>query len=30
MFWLGFGIGVFLGGNIGIILMALFKASNNG
>jgi hypothetical protein len=25
MFWLGLGIGFFIGGNFGVILMALFK-----
>ncbi len=25
MFWLGLGVGFFLGGNFGVILMALFK-----
>ena len=27
MFWLGLCIGVVLGGNIGVITMALFKAN---
>jgi hypothetical protein len=27
MFWLGFCIGVVVGGNIGVIAMALFKAN---
>lgn len=26
MFWLGFGIGTVIGGNLGVIIMALFKA----
>lgn len=30
MFWLGFGIGTVIGGNLGIIIMALFKVSRNG
>lgn len=25
MFWLGLGVGFFIGGNFGVILMALFK-----
>jgi|GEM_PF-1539445 len=25
MFWLGLGVGFFVGGNFGVILMALFK-----
>ena len=25
MFWLGMGVGVFVGGNFGVLLMALFK-----
>ena len=29
MFWLGLGIGVVLGANFGIFLMALFKIRKN-
>lgn len=29
MFWLGLGIGTVIGGNLGVILMALFKANKN-
>ena len=29
MFWTGFAIGVLVGGNIGVIVMALFKISKN-
>ena len=29
MFWVGMAVGVVLGGNLGVILMALFKASKN-
>jgi hypothetical protein len=29
MFWLGFGIGILLGGNLGVIIMALFTADKN-
>ena len=29
MFWIGFLVGAFLGGNIGVIVMALFKANKN-
>ena len=25
MFWLGFGIGVVIGGNLGVVVMSLFK-----
>ncbi len=28
MFWLGMTIGIFIGGNFGVILMALFKNKN--
>ena len=30
MFWLGLGIGMVIGGNFGMIMMALFKVSRNG
>jgi hypothetical protein len=30
MFWLGLGIGMVIGGNLGMIMMALFKVSRNG
>lgn len=29
MFWIGFTVGVVLGGNLGVILMALFKMNKN-
>ncbi len=29
MFWLGLGIGFVVGGNLGVILMALFKINKN-
>ena len=29
MFWLGLGIGVFIGGNFGLLIMALFKINKN-
>ncbi len=29
MFWLGLGVGFFIGGNFGVILMALFKINKN-
>lgn len=29
MFWIGFAIGCILGGNLGVILMALLKADKN-
>ena len=29
MFWIGLGVGVVLGGNLGVILMALFQATKN-
>ena len=29
MFWIGFAVGVVLGGNLGVILMALFKINKN-
>lgn len=29
MFWLGFGIGIMLGGNIGVFIMALFQLRKN-
>ena len=29
MFWLGLGVGVVIGGNLGIVLMALFKINKN-
>ena len=29
MFWLGFAIGAVVGGNLGMIMMALFKAAKN-
>ena len=29
MFWLGLGIGMVIGGNLGMIMMALFKAAKN-
>ncbi len=29
MFWLGLGVGFFVGGNLGVVLMALFKANKN-
>ena len=28
MFWLGLGIGVFVGTSIGVVIMALFAANN--
>ena len=30
MFWLGLGIGTLIGGNLGMIMMALFKVSRDG
>ena len=29
MFWIGFSVGVIIGGNFGVIIMALFKANKN-
>ena len=29
MFWLGMVVGIFLGGNLGVLLMALFKINKN-
>ena len=29
MFWLGFCLGTVLGGNLGVIIMALFKMNKN-
>lgn len=29
MFWIGLGIGFIIGGNFGVVLMALFKAYKN-
>ena len=29
MFWLGLTVGFVLGGNLGVIVMALFKANKN-
>ena len=29
MFWLGLGVGFVVGGNFGLILMALFKSNKN-
>jgi hypothetical protein len=29
MFWLGFFIGIVAGGNLGVIVMALFKSHKN-
>jgi large-conductance mechanosensitive channel len=29
MFWIGLSVGVVIGGNFGIIIMALFKANKN-
>lgn len=29
MFWLGFVIGLVVGGNVGVIVMACFKMSKN-
>lgn len=29
MFWLGLGVGVVIGGNLGVVLMALFKINKN-
>ena len=29
MFWVGFCLGTIVGGNLGIIIMALFKANKN-
>lgn len=29
MFWLGLGVGLVLGGNLGVIIMALFKINKN-
>jgi len=29
MFWIGFTVGVIVGGNIGVVLMALFKINKN-
>lgn len=29
MFWIGLSIGVVVGGNLGIIIMALFQAHKN-
>ena len=29
MFWLGMGIGFVVGGNFGVLLMALFKSNKN-
>jgi len=29
MFWLGLGVGVVIGGNLGVVLMALFKNNKN-
>lgn len=29
MFWLGIGIGFLLGGNFGVLIMALFKTHKN-
>jgi hypothetical protein len=29
MFWLGLGVGLLVGGNVGVVIMALFKANKN-
>ncbi len=29
MFWIGLGVGVILGGNLGIVIMALFQSHKN-
>lgn len=29
MFWLGLGIGFFVGGNFGVMIMAIFKMNKN-
>mgnify|MGYP003302906756 CR=1 FL=1 len=29
MFWLGLGLGLFLGGNLGVIMISLFKINKN-
>ncbi len=29
MFWIGLGIGFLLGGNFGVLIMALFKINKN-
>ena len=29
MFWVGFTIGIVIGGNLGVIIMALFQANKN-
>ncbi len=29
MFWLGLGVGFFVGGNLGVMLMAIFKMNKN-
>lgn len=29
MFWLGLGIGFFIGGNFGLLIMALFKINKH-
>lgn len=29
MFWIGLGVGVILGGNLGVIIMALFQSNKN-
>ena len=29
MFWLGMVVGIFLGGNLGVLLIALFKINKN-
>ncbi len=29
MFWLGMGLGFIVGGNFGVLLMAIFKSNKN-
>ena len=29
MFWLGMGVGIIIGGNLGVLVMAIFKINRN-
>lgn len=29
MFWLGMTVGIFIGGNLGVLVMAIFKINRN-